>query len=361
MRTIYDGYRMLETQETAFFAGANTGNGFTGEYGHIADESEKKRVWIIKGGSGTGKSTLMRKILADAAEAGYQCREYLCSSDPDSLDAVEISGQYVILDGTAPHVWEMQYPGAASEIIYMGKYWKSDILESEKEEIIRLTRQKTEAYHAGYTALAALSLLEREHNETALHLIYTEKLTGYLQRLLKSVPKTERTGGMNYCRTWGITMKGLCRTNGLAAQAEIHWNVEDTCQTAPCFFALLEKQCESMGIPAVFSRHPINDRITEAYIPALSLHIALNTNAPDKTICMNRFLQKEPLAEKKGAVRLAAKCMRSMLDDACGHFRKAGEIHESLEAIYKAAMDFPRMNRDTVKLRQQIRNFYIAE
>lgn len=361
MRTIYEGYRMLDTKTPAFFAGANTGNGFIGEYGHIADESEKKRIWIIKGGSGTGKSTLMRKIQTEISEAGCCCREYLCSSDPDSLDAVEMSGQYVILDGTAPHVWEMRYPGAGSEIIYMGKYWKSDILELKKEEIIHLTRQKTEAYHAGYTALAALSLLEGEHYETAEHMMNTDKLTGYLQRLLKSIPKNERTGGMNYCRTWGITMKGLCRTNGLAKQAEMHWNVEDICQTAPCFFSVLEKQCETMGIPAVFSRHPINDRITEAYIPTLSLHIALNTDAPDKTICMSRFLQKELLAEKKGTMRLSVKCMCAMLEDACEHFRKAGEIHEALESVYKTAMDFPKMNRATTKLRQQIRNYIVGE
>ena len=98
MHTIFQNYTLLQGETLAFFAGANTGRGFVGEYDRIASEEKKKRVWIIKGGSGTGKSTMMGKIAAEAEETGHRCVRYLCSSDPSSLDAVVLDGQYVILD-----------------------------------------------------------------------------------------------------------------------------------------------------------------------------------------------------------------------------------------------------------------------
>ena len=356
MHTIFQNYTLLQGETPAFFAGANTGRGFVGEYDRIASEEKKKRVWIIKGGSGTGKSTMMGRIAAEAEETGHRCVRYLCSSDPSSLDAVVFDGQYVILDGTAPHVREMEYPGAVSEILYVGKYWKREKLEEKRDEIIRLTQEKREAYRAGYTVLAAVEKLEAETYRTAMGILDTEKLRRCLGRILRGVPKGERRGGTDTCRTWAISMTGLSRTNGLEKMADIHWRIEDTCQTMPCFFGMLAELCREQGIPVCLSLHPVNDRIVEAWIPSLSLHISGEAGgcAPDKTICMSRFLQKELPAGKKGEIRLAAKCMVALMEQAMERFRDAGEYHGALEEIYRDAMDFSRMNRETALTRKQI-------
>lgn len=356
MHTIFQKYSLIHTDAPVFFAGANTGNGFAGEYDRMASEEKNKRVWIIKGGSGTGKSTLMEKLCRAAEEAGHRCIRYLCSSDPTSLDAAVIDGQYTILDGTAPHVREMEYPGAVSEILYVGKYWKRDLLEERREEIIRLTQAKKEAYREGYTVLAAVAKLEEETYRAAMALLDTEKLRRCIGRILKGVPKGERTGNAETCRTWTVSMQGLARTDGLEQMAELHWRIADTCQTAPCFFGVLAEMCREAQIPVCLSLHPVNDRVVEAYIPALSLHLSMEPGetAPDKTICMNRFLQKELPAGRKGAIRLTARCMTELLEMACARFREAGDAHGALEEIYRGAMDFSRMNRESTTLRKQI-------
>lgn len=356
MHTIFQNYTLLQEETPAFFAGANTGRGFQGEYDRIASEEKNRRVWIIKGGSGTGKSTLIGKVAAEAEEAGHRCVRYFCSSDPSSLDAVVLDGQYVILDGTAPHVREMEYPGAVSEILYVGKYWKREKLEEKRDEIIRLNQRKRDAYRAGYAALAAVEKLEGETYRTAMGILDKEKLCRCLGRILKGVPKGERVGGTDSCRTWAVSMMGLARTTGLEKMAEVHWRIEDTCQTMPCFFGLLAELCREQRIPVLLSQHPVNDRIVEAYIPSLSLHLSGEAGecAPDKTICMSRFLRKELPAGKKGEIRLAAKCMTALLEQALEHFREAGEAHGALEGIYREAMDFARMNREGAGIRKQI-------
>lgn len=356
MRTIFQEYTLLHASTPTFFAGANTGHGFAGAYDDFAMEDDKSHVWILKGGSGTGKSTLMHKVAAEVEEAGHSCVRYLCSSDPTSLDAVVIEGRYVILDGTAPHVREMTYPGAVSEIVYLGKYWNGEKLAEHREEIIGLTKAKKDAYASGYKVLAAVSSLETENHVAAMELLDIDKLRGWGERMLRNVPKSARCGGCTTVRTWAISMRGLYRTDGLACGYTQHWRIEDTYGTAPCLLAVLAELCQKAQIPVVLSLHPINDRIVEMGIPALSLHLSMGESdgACDKTICMQRFLRKELLEQKKGAIRLTSRIMTEMLPLALNHFAKAGEEHMALETIYKSAMDFPKLSRETAQLRKQI-------
>ena len=74
---------------TRYFLGANAYSGFYSLYGGFcAGEGDYLRV--IKGGPGTGKSALMRRIGAAAERAGHDVEYILCSGDPDSLDGVYI-------------------------------------------------------------------------------------------------------------------------------------------------------------------------------------------------------------------------------------------------------------------------------
>ena len=60
MNSVYDGYALWTGGD--WFAGANTEAGFCGSYPEIAGESSLTRLYIVKGGPGTGKSTLMRRV-----------------------------------------------------------------------------------------------------------------------------------------------------------------------------------------------------------------------------------------------------------------------------------------------------------
>ena len=68
------------------YAGANTRYGFVS----IFDECFKDiaRIFILKGSSGCGKSTFMRRVAKKAYESGLTVDIIRCSADPDSLDGV---------------------------------------------------------------------------------------------------------------------------------------------------------------------------------------------------------------------------------------------------------------------------------
>ena len=83
--------------------GGNTSKGFYSYYDNII-EKDANRIFILKGGPGTGKSSLMKKIAKEMLEKGYEVEYHHCSSDNNSIDGIVIPKLRVaMIDGTAPH------------------------------------------------------------------------------------------------------------------------------------------------------------------------------------------------------------------------------------------------------------------
>ena len=107
-----------------YYAGGNTARGFYSLYESNLEGLD--RVFILKGGPGTGKSTMIKKLGQRWNEAGFDIEYLHCSSDTGSVDGLIIRSIGVgIVDGTAPHVIEPTAPGAIEEYINLGEAWDS--------------------------------------------------------------------------------------------------------------------------------------------------------------------------------------------------------------------------------------------
>ena len=127
---------MNDNQKTfakAYFGAANGYDGFRSYFDEIFDSKNYKRVFVIKGGPGTGKSTFMKRISKHFTRNGDDVEEIYCSSDPSSLDGVIIGREnkkIAFLDGTSPHERDAKFPGAIDEIINLGDNFdtKKDVI-----------------------------------------------------------------------------------------------------------------------------------------------------------------------------------------------------------------------------------------
>ena len=87
------------------FPGGNSSRGFFSYYSYILPQEEARRIFIIKGGPGVGKSTFMKKAGQELVERGYDVEFMHCSSDNNSLDGMVVPKLGIaMIDGTAPHV-----------------------------------------------------------------------------------------------------------------------------------------------------------------------------------------------------------------------------------------------------------------
>lgn len=132
-----------------YFAGGNTARGFHNLYD--SNLQGLNRIFILKGGPGTGKSSLMKNIAKEWLEKGYDIELLHCSSDNNSIDGVLIPALKVgIVDGTAPHVIEPKAPGAVEEYINLGEAWDAKALAARKKAIEKLSKQIGESFEQAY-------------------------------------------------------------------------------------------------------------------------------------------------------------------------------------------------------------------
>ncbi|WP_202079777.1 PRK06851 family protein [Caldalkalibacillus salinus] len=141
-----------------YYAGGNTARGFYSLY-----ESNLKgleRVFILKGGPGTGKSSLMKALGDKWFESGYDIEVLHCSSDNDSIDGLIIPKLKIgVVDGTPPHIIEPLYPGVVEEYVNVGTAWNTAQLRNHKRAIVTLTDKVSYTFKSAY-----------ERFEEALHI-----------------------------------------------------------------------------------------------------------------------------------------------------------------------------------------------
>ena len=189
------------------FPGSNTPSGFHSFY----EEGLKgiDRIFIMKGGPGVGKSTLMRKIGTAMADRGYDVEFWQCSSDNDSLDGVLVQSLSVaVIDGTAPHVVDPRYPGAIDEIINLGEHWNDTYLREHKKEIIELTGQVGDRFTKAYDLLSQAGQLRTQWEKIYYVHVNHHKITAEAENLMDEI-FCQKTPATRHLFASAVTPKGF--------------------------------------------------------------------------------------------------------------------------------------------------------
>ena len=339
----------MEKCMTKFFAAANTEDGFFSLFDEIFPPEKLKRIYILKGGPGTGKSTLMRSVGFAAEANGYDVEYYYCSSDTGSLDGVVIPALGVaVMDGTAPHMTDPCYPGAVERIVNLGEAFDLEGLESERERLIAQISAKRDAYRTAYRYLSAAGRVEREITELALPAFLTEKADAAVERLVLSL-KRARQGRVTHRYISAIGTKGLVTLDTLRERAAKTYAVTDKYGLGYAFLARLRAALEKEGTAMTVCATPlIRTRIEAIFVEgenALFFVTDEETAAScDKVINISRFVSREILSAHRGRLRFSEKCAASLMDGALDALAEAGTLHAKTEEIYGTHIDFSRVD-----------------
>ena len=178
-------------KEDAYFAASNSKNGFFSYYSQCFDDARVGRLYAIKGGPGTGKSRFMRDVAEAGERVGWHAEYIYCSSDPDSLDGVIMTGErtcIALLDATAPHVYEPSRPGVREEIVNLGAFWHAEALAEKRDEVDALNAQKSAAYRLAYRYLAGAGEMLSVREELIEPFVRREAIIEYAEKLLRDIP-----------------------------------------------------------------------------------------------------------------------------------------------------------------------------
>lgn len=174
----------MEGKVRNLYPGGNTPHGFYSYYNYILPQRKAEKIFCIKGGPGTGKSTLMKRIGRYFVDRGEDVDFLWCSSDPDSLDGILIRGRRAaVLDGTAPHIVDPVTPGAVDEIINLGQFWDEEKLKGSRWEIMRLGEEISDIFGYAYGYLKSAGQQYEFLGELLERNVTDEKLWEYRSQL----------------------------------------------------------------------------------------------------------------------------------------------------------------------------------
>lgn len=354
------------SQRTSFFLGANTPEGFVSFFDELYNPYKNCNVYIIKGGPGTGKSTLMKKIGNYLSEKGYDTSFIYCSSDEKSLDALCVPQLGLsIADGTSPHLLEPKFPAVAENIINTGEFWNKSELKKQEDKIRSLTVENSLHHRRSSSYLAAAGKLNDENVRICRKFVREEKINSFAVRFAARECGKSKKGepGKKYkCFLSGITPSGcIFRDDTIEALCTRVIGIEDEYSAVSnllceaCAYQVLKK-----GYDVIFCHCPMRPKECEhIIIPELSLCLlTLKKGHPIKVKCdriihAKRFMTEGIQAHKR---RLAfnRKVADELLLQSITCLKNAKSVHDELEKLYIEAMDFDALNEYGEKLKNEI-------
>ncbi len=348
-----------------YFLAANACGGFYSEFSGSYSANDHWKAYIIKGGPGTGKSTLMKKAAARAAEKGIPFELFPCSSDPTSLDGVAFpTKKVIILDGTAPHVVEPKYPALCEQIINMGDFWDEKKLCGREKDLIELT-DINKAYHKKASQYITVAGQIMKYNfGVSLSAADIDKAYRFGCSLAKQhIPKKGGAGRESIRFLSGYTPEGFVfYGNTINSVAKKQIVVSDKYgAVSSIIFSSVRDYAKQNGHKIITVKSCLlpDDIIDHIIIPDLSL--AFCREAPDmpidsteRRIHARRFVSNEVMAKNRQKLNFNRRITKELLIKACENLKAAKAIHDQMEKYYIDIMDFESLNTYTDKITDKI-------
>lgn len=350
---------MLKGRVRNMFPGGNTSKGFFSYYNYIINEEEARRIFILKGGPGVGKSTFMKKISDEMTHRGYDTEHMHCSSDNSSLDGVVIPAAGVaLIDGTAPHVVDPKSPGAVDEIINLGDFWDDEAIYKNKSKVITIKKEISTCFARAYRYLKAASNIYEDSAffyESAINRAPANMAVRELTDVLfGGLAPAAHTGSQRCLFASAITPDGLKNyLDELIATDNVYL-------LAGFPGAGTEKFLESIKTEAVIRGFNVEayycafypEKLEHLIIPALNTAFSTvnRHHTTDvcalKTVDFAEFLNNERITARRGEIEYNAQEFDKLLNKAVEVIHSAKALHDELEQCYIPHMDFGAVGKE---------------
>ena len=343
---------MSGKEPISYFLGANTAEGFYSLYEEFADAGSGDFVWYIKGGPGNGKSTFMRRAAAAAEAKGFAVEYAYCSGDPDSLDGIYIRQLHMAyVDATAPHVQEPELFGAAGRYIDLSAFYMENAVY-DREAI----REQSASYRAQYARAydlfraAALSrpdripgLISEEIRESVceagrdLAARHLEHGAGHAEK--RRFISAYTCAGRVFCPGLLLEQENvLLLRSALYLQNDYLQGVRDLCRErgySVILFpeALCPSQLEGLCVPE--AGLAICAHRKGLVLPGVQV----------KTLELDGCIPRERMSSCSEEIRSGKTACSSLTRQGMDSLARAKELHDSLEELYRPAVDFESLER----------------
>lgn len=339
-----------------FFLGANSDKGFVSYFGQLQDYNDFLQLLILKGGPGSGKSSLMKKIYNYAQSLGHSVEAIPCASDPSSLDAfIDYTQGFAMADGTAPHSFDPYLPGVKEHILYTGQYWNSDALLKNKKEIQRLDEEIADCHKSATAYIKAASSLIKENMRVAQKHVNKKELFEFGEMLSSLFAKGKAPHEKKRLLSAVTCGKVEFFDNTLSSLADKIYVLDDPWgASSDMLLSYLRSYALNNGLKIISCPcSVVSERLEHIIIPSEKIAISVKNpfHNTQKTYTeaggFYSSLDEKPLYMRQ-------KDAAALIDKAAQCVNTAKALHDELEKHYIDAMNFSRLESIAEKLKKQI-------
>ena len=350
------------------FAGASTPKGFINFFDHILPLKAANKRIFLKGSSGSGKSTFIKKAAAEFESLGEAVERIHCANDIESLDALTVPGRgLAVIDATAPHSCDPEIPAAVDTIIDFAQFIDGHKVRPYMEEIHSLLLRKKALNEKAAFYLAAAGEIYRGENiarRDQVNKYELKKAFGEWFRLL------DNCGGAGSCGTdrklflSAVTPDGFvsfaedyfsgCKVYALHGGSGLNMSLclaelrdeasERRIKTLSCYCPFAPEQLEYLYLPetgAVFAlsggRYGYKGEVHEKINVSGCFDTKLSESIKESTL-------------KSGEGELFDATLKAAVDT----MNASRQLHAEVEEIYAAAIDFEEVDKMTGKVVEEL-------
>ena len=352
------------------FSGGNTSKGFFSRFDHIMSREDARRIFVIKGGPGTGKGTFMRNISEIMTDRRYDTEHIHCSSDSKSLDALVIPELKVaLLDGTAPHVIDPKVPGAVDEIINLGEYWCDSALAEKRDEIMKVSDEIRVYFQRAYRYLKAAWHIYEDSSTmygSAMDKVRLNSIAGEFTAMLFDVfPPAGKPGRQRCLFASAITPDGLVSyVDDLMTLDNIYVFEGFPGSGTDIVLERIKTAAVERGFDVdAFYCGFDPDKLEHLIIPEINTGFSTAGKYHSTDACANKRVDFRELLDDSAISKLGPELEYNghlfdrLIGKAVGMISSAKKLHDELEAYYIPNMDFEGIRKKQDETVQKILSY----
>ena len=330
-------------QRTYFLGGASPAGFVTSFW----EAHRSYHGYYLKGGPGTGKSTLMKKTAAAFAGEHVSC--WHCASDPHSLDAVVLEDRGIFLaDATAPHEASTPLPFVTGETVDLAAGLSPAPLRTHAPEILRLYRENQAAHQQARKGIAGIAEFEAIIAEIGSRALDTQKLRGFAARLgRRLIPKNAGARG-EIRRRQSMALTPAGRVRYLPEDFDLIL-VHDPMRVGSAMLlqSLAEYAADCGAVCEVTQEltrpdfPPVTVILPQQHLTVAAVTGSAPPDLPSPVSCirMQRFYDADILRKHRSLIRFCSKTAAHTEQTVIALLADALRIHDELETYYISALD----------------------
>ncbi len=339
-----------------FFAGVTSGEGYISHLDKVYSPEDGWRTYLIKGGAGMGKSTLMKSVAAALMSEGAKGWLAPCPSDPDSLDAIIFPDiKACVMDATSPHIVNPVYPEVCEVTINLADHCNKEQLAPHSKDIISAFKQSSELYGKAYRYMSAASSLIADSYRVAVGCTDSAKAAAYGTHLAKRLLPQKLGRGAEQMRFLSaVTPKGLIfLSDTLSAMCDRLVIIEDEHgAVSRAILSAVRLTALEMGHNIITCTCPFapNEKPEHIIIPELKIGFTtqnryLNCDSSERKFHARRFTRASAISAHRQRLNFNRRAVLELIKGASAAIAQAKALHDDIEGYYIECMDFDAVNK----------------